>query len=161
MAGGAALEVYLNDHLAGAAAALELIDTLRTNDEGTPLDAHLARLAAEVEEDRSTLQRVMATLDVPASVAKQAGGRVVERLSRLRLHDRVTGSSDVSRLMELDALSLGIEGKLALWRALETVAGDHSELAAFDLAALAERAVAQRGGLEPHRLEAAARAFAG
>ena len=160
MAAADALEVYLNDHLAGAAAAVELIDTLRTNNEGTPLDAYLARLAVEVEEDRSTLQRILAALDVPASAVKQAGGRVVERLSRLRLHDRVTGSSDVSRLMELDALSLGIEGKLGLWRALETVAGDHPALATFDLPALAERAVAQRGGLEPHRLEAAARAFA-
>lgn len=159
VAGNSPLETYLNDHLAGAAAAVELIDTLRSNNEGTPLDAYLVGLGAEVEEDRETLQAVMDALGVPRSTVKQAGGRVLERLSRLRLSDRITGSVHVSRLMEIEALSLGIEGKVALWRSLETVAAASPGLVGVDLPALVQRAAAQRAGLEPFRLEAAAQAF--
>ena len=159
MAGTTALETYLNDHLAGSAAAIELIETLRANNSGTPLDAHLAGLGVEVEEDRDTLRRVMDALGVPRSTIKQVGGKVLERLSRLRLSDKITGSPHVTRLMEIETLSLGIEGKSALWRALEPVAAATPGLAAFDLPALGARAAAQRQGLEPFRLEAAAQAF--
>jgi hypothetical protein len=160
MAETGALEVYLNDHLAGGTAAVELIDTIRSNNEGTPLDAHLAGLGSDVEADKATLGRIMEALGVPESAVKQAGGKVLERLSRLRLNERVTGSAAVSRLMEIETLSLGIEGKLALLRSLQTIVGSRPELAAFDLPRLAERAIAQRAGLEPHRLEAAAEALA-
>ncbi|HEX3621997.1 MAG TPA: hypothetical protein VHT97_06760 [Acidimicrobiales bacterium] len=159
MAGAAPIEGYLNDHLAGAAAAVQLIDTIRSNNQGTPLADYLDDLRRWVEEDRETLVRVMDALDASPSMPKQAGGKVVERLSRLRLNEHITGSADVSRLMEMETLSVGIEGKRLLWAALVTVGTARPQLGAFDLEALIERAVAQRAGLEPFRLEAAARAL--
>lgn len=154
------LEVYLNDHLAASAAALDLVEKIREHNEGTPLESFLARLGPEVEADKKELERVMALLGVPASSVKQLAGKVVERLSRLRLNDRITGGPAVTRLMELETLSLGIEGKLALWRSLQHVTAARPELAGFDLETLAGRAVEQRDGLEPFRLESAAKAFA-
>jgi len=159
MAGNEPLDSYLNDHLAGSAAAVELVERVCANNEGTPLAAHLERLGREVEADRDTLETIMDRLGVPRSSAKQLGGKVLETLSRLRLNERVTGSPHVTRLMELETLSLGIEGKLALWRSLEQVAAERPDLAELDLPALADRAVDQRAGLEPYRLEAAARAL--
>lgn len=155
MADTHALDVYLNDHLAGSAAAVELVERIRAGNEGTELAAHMERLALEVEEDRDTLGDVMTRLGVVRSTPKQAAGKVMETLSRLRLNPRITGSAAVTRLMELETLSLGIEGKLALWRSLGEVAAARPELGAFDLAALASRAVSQRAGVEPFRLEAA------
>lgn len=155
----AALDTYLNDHLAASASAVALIDTIRSNNEGTALATYLSQLDRAVEADRDTLALVMDALGVARSMPKQAGGKVVERLSRLRLHERITGSAEVSRLMEIDTLSLGIEGKLALWRALAAVSGARPELAGFDFSELADRAVSQRAGLEPYRLEAAAQAL--
>lgn len=155
-----ALDAYLNDHLAGSAAAVELVERVRATNEGTSLAAHLATLGLEIEEDRDTLGEVMTRLGVKRSTPKQVAGKVLERLSRLRLDERVTGSSDVTRLMELETLCLGIEGKLALWTALAEVAPSHPELAGFDLDALAARAAEQRAGVEPFRLEAAAAALA-
>ena len=35
------LDVYLNDHLAGSAAAVELVERIRANNEGTALAAHM------------------------------------------------------------------------------------------------------------------------
>jgi hypothetical protein len=77
----------------------------------------------------------------------------------MRLNERITGSPDVTRLLELETLSLGIEGKLLLWRSLTEVAETRPELAEFDLTALATQAVSQRAGVEPFRLEAAATAL--
>ena len=154
-----ALETYLNDHLAASAAAVELVERIRSANEGTALDAFLEGLDREIEIDRGTLSEVMARLGVPRSTPKQIAGKVMETLSRLRLNARVTGSADVTRLMELETLSLGIEGKAALWRALGQAVPARPELAAFDLAELAGRAVAQRASLEPYRLEAAGAAL--
>lgn len=153
------LEVYLNDHLAGSAAALDLIDKIRSENEGTELASFLAGLGPEIEADKATLETLMERLEVPSSELKQLAGKVLEKLSRLRLNDRITGGPAVTQLMELEMLSLGIEGKLALWRSLQQVAGVRPELGEFDLDTLAARAVEQRSGVEPYRLESAAQAF--
>lgn len=160
MADNEALDVYLNDHLAGSAAAVELIERIRDNNEGSAVAAHMAALIGDIEADRDTLAAVMERLGVVRSTPKQVMGKVLETLSRFRLNERVTGSAEVTLVMELEALSLGIEGKLALWRSLGKVAESRPELAEFDLAALASRAVSQRAGVEPFRLEAAAAALA-
>ena len=153
------LDVYLNDHLAGSAAAVELVARIRDNNPGTPLATHMEGLGSEIEQDRDTLAEVMTRLGVVRSTPKQVAGKVLETLSRLRLNERITGSADVTRLLELETLSLGIEGKLLLWRSLSQVAAARPDLAAFDLAAFATRAVSQRAGVERFRLEAAATAL--
>jgi hypothetical protein len=68
------------------------------------------------------------------------------------LNGEVTRYSPLSRLLELEALAAGIEGKRALWLALATATGP---VDGFDFHALAERAAAQRAQLEEHRLRAA------
>ena len=153
------LDVYLNDHLAGSAAAVELVERIRANNEGTALAAHMDGLLLEIGQDRDTLGEVMTQLGVVRSTSKQVAGKVLETLSRLRLNERITGSDDVTRLLELETLSLGIEGKLLLWRSLSEVAESRPGLAGFDLATLASRAVSQRAGVEPVRLEAAVAAL--
>ena len=50
---------------------------------------------------------------------------------------------------------LGVTGKMALWRALQHVAGGDGRLAEFDFAALIERANRHQDGLEELRLRAA------
>ena len=155
------LDVYLNDHLAGSAAAVELVERIRDNNQCTALATHMENLLVEIEQDRDTLGEVMQRLGVVRSTPKQVAGKVLETLSRLRLNERITGSADVTRLLELETLSLGIEGKLLLWRALSEVAETRPELAEFDLPTLATQAVSQRAGVEPFRLEAAAQALGG
>lgn len=154
------LDSYLNDHMAASAAAVELVERIVANNEGTPLAAHLEGLGQEIEADRATLADVIERFGVTPSKPKQVAGRVLETLSRFRLNERVTGSADVSRLMELETLSLGIEGKAELWRSLQQVEAMRPELAGVDLAALVLRATAQRRALEPFRLQAAADALA-
>ncbi len=150
------LSTYLNDHLAGSALAIDLIERMRSNNEGTEFGRFLAGLQADIEEDRTALQQVMNAVGATPSRIKQAGGRMLETLSRVKFDNRLTGSGDLSRLMETEALSLGIEGKLAGWRALKHV--PESDLG-VDLGALIERARDQRDRLEPFRIDAAKRAL--
>ncbi|HEX2046790.1 MAG TPA: hypothetical protein VHF27_03440 [Acidimicrobiales bacterium] len=153
------LDVYLNDHLAASAAAIELVERLAENNPGTPLAAHLEGLRGEIEADRATLSALMERCGVTPSKPKQVAGKVLETLSRFRLNERVTGSPDVSRLMELETLSLGIEGKASLWQSLQQVESRRPEIGSFDLGALLGRAVSQRRALEPFKREAAATAL--
>ncbi|HEV3504732.1 MAG TPA: hypothetical protein VG637_05560 [Actinomycetes bacterium] len=159
MASNELLGVYLNDHLAGSTAGLELAEKLRDNNQGTELGRVMAALHHDIDQDRAALEEVMARLDVDRHPVKEAAGWMLERLSRLRLNPLLTGSADLTRLLETEALSLGIEGKLRMWLALKEAAVRDQRLAGTDYDRLIERASSQRRTLEPHRLAAALQSF--
>jgi hypothetical protein len=154
------LPIYLNDHLAGSTAGLELARrALRSNsqnDYGPPL----ARLAAEIEEDRKTLLSIMASLGVGTDRAKQVAAWLAEKAGRLKLNGRLLGYSPLSRLMELEILELGVTGKLALWRALHLLAVHEPRLDRGELERLIGRAEGQVGEIETLRERAVGDAFA-
>jgi hypothetical protein len=155
---GNLLAIYLNDHLAGATAGVELARRLRGSNEDDPaFGPELAEICAEIEADRETLEAVMDRLEVGPSRLKPLAAVLAERLGRLKLNGRLWGYSPLSRLDELELLQLGVTGKRRLWRALEHT---HSgELSGFDLGALAERATGQLRRLEALHLKAAALAI--
>ena len=153
------LAIYLNDHLAGATGALELARRARGANRGTPFEAALARMAAEIEEDRGALLDVMRRLGVARDPLKDWAGWVAEKWGRLKLNGRLTGYSPLSRVLELELLALGVEGKRALWRALDRVAGDDARLQGVDLGELGRRAERQRRLLERERTRAVEIAF--
>lgn len=154
------LPIYLNDHLAGSTAALELARrALRSNSQneyGPPL----ARLAAEVEQDRKALLSIMAGLGVGSDRAKLLAAWAAEKVGRLKLNGRLLGYSPLSRLMELEVLLLGVTGKLALWRALDQLAPQDPRLDRGELERLMERAAGQLQEIETLRQRAVIDAFA-
>jgi hypothetical protein len=159
MASDEALTAYLNDHLAGSAAGVELAEKLRDNNQGTELGRAMVALHHDISEDRDTLESLLGQLELDRHAVKEAAGWMLEKVSRLRLNPALTGSAELTRLMETEALSLGIEGKLAMWLALKEAAAADPRLAGTDYDRLIERARGQRGALEPHRLAAAAAAL--
>jgi hypothetical protein len=154
-----ALNVYLEDHWAGSTAGSELVEKLRSKHQGTPQEHFFSELAAAIRADRETLRDLMTRLAVPKNPIKEAAGWTAEKLSRLKLNERLTRSPEVTILLEMETLSLGIEGKLALWKSLQTVADRHPALAATPLDELVRRAQEQLDGLERHRLTVAADAL--
>jgi len=159
MASDEALTAYLNDHLAGTAAGVELASKLRDNNQGTELGRAMVALHHDISEDRDTLESLLGQLELDRHAVKEAAGWMLEKVSRLRLNPALTGSAELTRLMETEALSLGIEGKLAMWLALKAAAAADPRLSGTDYERLIERARSQRGALEPHRLAAAAAAL--
>lgn len=156
-----ALETYLTDHLAGATAGVELANKISSAYAGTRFGPFLAELAREIEQDKATLEGLLERLGIQQSPTKQAASWLGEKLSRLKLSETMTGSADLKRLLEFEMLSIGIEGKHSMWRALAEVSHSHVELAATDLAGLAKRAESQRSTLEDHRLQVANQALTG
>ena len=110
------LATYLNDHLAGATAGLELARRSAANNRGSALGPYLANLAQEIDEDRDALLTLMSDLDIGTDRIKVFGGRAVEKLARLKPNGRLLSYSPLSRLLELEGLMLGVRGKLALGR---------------------------------------------
>jgi hypothetical protein len=152
------LGIYLNDHLAGSTGGLELVKRAAGENEGTELGGFLSGLQEEIAADRRELEKIMDELGVGRDQAKVAMGWVTEKAGRLKFNGVLTGYSPLSPLVELEALSLGIEGKRLMWVALSDVAADR--IGEQRLAELTARAERQREALEPHRLNAARMAAA-
>ena len=149
------LDVYLNDHLAGAMVGTELSRRAAENNRGTSLGDFLEELHREIVEDRQTLQRVMTELGVEQSALKPAAGWVLEKAGRLKLNGQIRGYSPLSRLVELEGLETGVSGKRALWQALSSVFHGDPRLAQFNLAGLIARAEEQLEGIGEQRVAAA------
>jgi hypothetical protein len=148
------LGIYLNDHLAGSTTGIELARRARAANEHTVLGDFLTNLAGEIEEDRKTLERVMDDLGIGKDRAKVAAGWAFEKAGRLKLNGQLRGYSPLSRVVELEALALGVTGKLALWKALRELADGEPALDGPALERLIERAERHQRGLEEHRLVA-------
>jgi hypothetical protein len=150
------LRIYLNDHLAGSSAAIELLTELRKAD---GFEDWADRLRSEITQDREALERLMRDLNIARSTARQATAWLTEKLAELktRLDDQSGGT--LQRLELLEALALGIDGKRALWIALQTVALHVPALREMDYGRLVARAEEQRRVVEVRRLEAAAAAL--
>lgn len=153
------LATYLNDHLAGSVGALELLEQLERAHQGTPLGATVAGLRTEIAEDQRELEHLMERLSVARSRARQATAWLAEKAAALKLAlDDPQGGS--FRLFEsVEALGLGIDGKLALWQALAVAADEVPALRVLDYEALTERAEDQRCRIEELRLDAAKQAL--
>lgn len=148
------LATYLHDHLAGSNFAIDLLEFLRDQHGGEPLSASAAALLAEVEEDRKVLQGLIDRLGEGYPVVKEAGAWLGEKVSRLKLKRGAFGSFEA-----LEALSVGISGKLALWRALAIIAESDARVHGTNFDQLIGRAQAQHSRVEELRLQAARAAF--
>ena len=150
------LSIYLNDHLAGANVALEILDHLAS--EASDWSSLLAALKTEIEEDREQLLAVMARHGIEESRVRKAGGWLAEFLAEFKLEVDDDSEGPLRRLERLEALAIGIEGKIALWRALHAAAG--GDLKEMDYERLTQRGRDQRTRIEALRLEAARAALA-
>jgi hypothetical protein len=152
------LATYLNDHLAGSTAGLELVKRAASENDGTPLGEFLSQLGDEIGDDREALEEVMDSLGVGPDHKKIAAAWVGEKMGRLKPNAQLLGYSPLSPLVELEALSLGIEGKRLLWISLQAIAREIG-LAPERFGDLAARASDQRARVEQYRVEVAERAL--
>jgi len=112
------LTIYLNDHLAGATAGVELVRRAASENEGNEFGPVLGELSAEIERDREDLIGIITGLDFPVDRAKVAFGWTAEKVGRLKPNGRLRGYTPLGRLLELEGLLAGIHAKQALWRTL-------------------------------------------
>ena len=108
--------------------------------------------AAEVSADRSALRRVMAAVGARPHLAKIALAWAGEKAGRLKLNGRLVDRSPLTAFVELEAVEVGIYGKLLMWRALRDRRPAGSEV--VDLDALIARAERQLGDVALRRVSA-------
>jgi hypothetical protein len=137
------LVIYLNDHLAGATAGVELAGRMAREHRGAPYGEPLESLRKEITQDRQALVRLLADLDVPVRRYKTYGAWLGEKVARMKPNGRLLRRSGLALLVELEALRLGAQGKASLWRGLLAASARDSRLDADRLEELLRRAVRQ------------------
>jgi hypothetical protein len=152
------LGIYLNDHLAGSVVGGNLARRIAHENRDNEYGRAVTQIAAEIDEDRTQLEGVMERLGVRKKQVRLGMAWVAEKAMRLKPNGKLIGYSPLSRVTELEGLTMGITGKLELWRSLEAVR-DGSALSDVDLEKLIARAESQRDRVEDLRIKAAREAL--
>jgi hypothetical protein len=141
----------------GQTFAIQLLGALRDQYSDEELGRFAAALLVDVQKDRATLQAIIDRIGSAHLDLKEAAAWLAEKASQLKLHrDHAAGFGTFEAL---ETLSLGIVGKLALWRALPVIAEGDPRLRENDFEMLAARAQEQFDRVEIRRLEMARKAF--
>lgn len=155
------LAIYLMDHFAGSQAALEIVSDIESANTDTAIAETMRQLRPEIEHDREVLRQLLEKLDSTPSNTRKAVGWLSEKILELKLRVDDSGSGGLRLLESTEVLTLGITGKIALWRALQSNSDVLPALGTIDYARLLADAARQLEGVEKIRITAARAAFAG
>ena len=147
------IATYLNDHLAGSVWAMELLAFL--HEAHDHLKQPTTFLRNEIPADRLELERVMSELGVEQSPPRKVMAWMSEKAMHVKLWINDAAGGNLRTLEGLEIVSLGIEGKKGLWRALAAAATTNSRLKLANYDQLVRRAEEQREVAESLRLDAA------
>jgi hypothetical protein len=144
---------YINDHLGGSVAALNLLDHLSSA--AGPDGEFFAQLQREIESDQITLKGLLAAIDENESRIAKIAGSAAEFAGRIKTRWTIGTEQLLGTFESLEILVLGITGKLLLWRALGEVTHHYPVWNSVDFDDLARRAGDQRDSVERRRRELA------
>ena len=150
------LHTYLNDHLAGSVAAIELLEKVTEHHSEDRFGEVFSDWRNDIQADQETLRNLIRKLGAEESAIRKAGAWMAEKFSRIKIGDL---DNSVGLLQALEALALGITGKRLLWRSLGAIAQNFAALQGTDFGELEKRAQDQFERVETLRLEMAPEAF--
>jgi hypothetical protein len=143
------LDTYLNDHMAGATAGTNLAQMAAEEHQTDEHGPFFSEIYAEISADKDTLQELIEALSVGESASKTA---LAEVGSKLMAPKFTAGEDDqLNAFVTLETLSIGVEGKVCMWKALKTVESDYAAFEQFNIDEMLARATAQREKLEAQR----------
>jgi hypothetical protein len=144
------LVTYLEDHKAGARAAIGLLKKMKAGSNDQSFSQFAGSILSGVEEDEETLKNLAQKIGTGSNMMKEATAWVGEKASRIKLGAGTSG--DLETFEALEFLALGIQGKLHLWYALQVVAMGDPRLRSLDFKTLIARAEEQHSKVEERRL---------
>ena len=149
--------VYINDHLAGSVAALELLEHLVDVYKGKPLAPFFSELHRDIKADQDVLRELLDRFKEKESTLRKTAAWLTEKFARSKIKIAGEEVGGLGLVQALEMLVLGIRGKELLWRALgQAGAAPWQDV---DLARLEQRAIEQQKRVEEKRLAAAREAF--
>lgn len=113
-----ALAAYLQTHLAGSRAGVDLFERSAKAQFDPQIGRVLMEIRGEVIDERQHLQKIMATFDISENLIRSAAARITERVSRLKPNGSLLHRTPLTDLVELEALRIAVSGKQAGWEAL-------------------------------------------
>jgi hypothetical protein len=154
------LATYLNDHLGGSEAGLEVLSHIESKHGAGSVGDITRRIRSEIVDERKVLMQLLDALGESTSVPRRVAGWLSEKALELKLYADDPGDGALRLFEAAEAIKLGVHGKLGLWKALEANAHVVPELATVDYQRLIKQAEEQEMLLEMMRMEAARVAFA-
>ena len=152
------LDTYLNDHIAGATAGTNLAQMAAEEHQTDEHGAFFGEIASEIKADYETLSSSSSALGVEKSATKTALAEVGSKV----MAPKFTGGDDdeLNAFVTLETLSIGVEGKVCMWKALKTVEDDYPALARLrHRRAPRPRAATSASSSRPQRLKMAPQAL--
>lgn len=148
------LHTYLNDHLAGSVAALELLDHLIETEREPEAREFFVSLQRDIAAHQEVLKDLLRRLDGTESRLRKAGAWISEKIGEIKLRMDEAPGAGLRELEACETLALGLQGQIAMWTALEQIADRVPEVRTVDLASLLERTRALFARVESRRIAA-------
>lgn len=153
------LKRYLNDHLAGAAGAIGLIESLADAQSNAEEEQFYRQLGDRIEADRRVLKMLLEKLGHTESRLHRAAGSLSAQAGKLKLWWEGLTPGELGAFEALEILMLGIQGKRALWSVLGGIASRLPEWEGIDFTQLQNDARVQSDAVESRRKKAGADAL--
>jgi hypothetical protein len=147
--------IYLNDHLTGAAGALDLIHHISELHPSDKETLFYKELHTEITNDQKILKALIHRLGAEESTLRQVAGRIAEKISRIKLEPTKIEEGSIGLFESLEVLALGIQGKHLLWKAILALKNPYPEWEGIDFKKLEQQAKDQRDRVEKKRIDAA------
>ncbi|MFC7335971.1 hypothetical protein ACFQY0_02175 [Haloferula chungangensis] len=145
------LEIYLNDHLAGAAGGLSLVTHLAETATEAMERSFFEDLKRTISRDRDTLMQIIQELGFSAGVVRQAVGSASTRAGIWRMEIHGMNIGELGRFEMIELLAVGIHGKCLLWKTLTLLAMLRPEWKSMDFQSLVRSAEDQSQQIEEYR----------
>lgn len=153
------LNIYLNDHLALMVGEIDLAGRCAYSNRGTPLGDFLHQLGVEVEAQKSIVSDLIRRVEGTESLVKKGAAWFAEKLGRFKLNDSLLTYSDLSRVIELEALAAAAQERVALWDTMDVVADGGGRLTGITFSFFRDQSQQHLGELCTRRRYAATQAF--
>lgn len=156
------LRIYLDDHLALIAAEVELIARCRGRNRGTPLGDFLQRLESEVRSQKSLAEDLNLQIGGKWNLEgqlKQSAAWFLEKVGRLKLNDSLLSYSPLSRVVELEMLSIAAQERSFLWDNLDAVLSGDDRWSGISCSYFRDQSLQHFEELKTRRRFAAVEAF--
>jgi hypothetical protein len=147
-----ALATYLREHLSGSDTATLVLERLRRSYAGTKDGSLFASLLEQIQRERELLRTLLAELGESSFSTKRIATHVAGSLLKA-----VAGGKpgDLSLFRTLEALSIGVQGKRCMWRALQSLDQSFAAASPQRFAELEALALRQYESIEQRRLSLA------
>ncbi|HBN77555.1 MAG TPA: hypothetical protein DD473_17445 [Planctomycetaceae bacterium] len=158
------MRIYLDDHLSMIVGEMELIERSFNSNRHSELGSFLKQFLSDLRAQKEIVERVFQCLDYEVSIQgqlKQGAAWLPEKIGRLKLNDSLLEYSDLSRVVELEAMMAVAQERIALWVTLNSLSITDVRLKDFDFSLFLSQSELQLEELKVHHHSAIKKAFTG